>query len=111
MLYLKQTQLERLAAEKAAQQLKTERELEAARQVGMGVPKGVGEGGDANHMQAAPGAGCGANKCMRLRGISRSQLRFRLHCSILATWHARRGPLYGRISTASSASPGGLFPP
>mgnify|MGYP001807062473 CR=1 FL=1 len=33
MLYLKQTQLERLAAEKAAQQLKTERELETVRQV------------------------------------------------------------------------------
>ncbi|KAG2445585.1 hypothetical protein HXX76_000197 [Chlamydomonas incerta] len=32
MLYLKQTQLERLAAEKAAQQLKTERELESVRQ-------------------------------------------------------------------------------
>ncbi|GLI58809.1 hypothetical protein VaNZ11_000575 [Volvox africanus] len=32
MLYLKQTQMERLAAEKAAQQLKTERELESARQ-------------------------------------------------------------------------------
>ncbi|GIL70478.1 hypothetical protein Vretimale_3625 [Volvox reticuliferus] len=32
MLYLKQTQMERLAAEKAAQQLKTERELESVRQ-------------------------------------------------------------------------------
>jgi hypothetical protein len=32
LLYLKQTQLERLAAEKAAQQLSIERELDAARE-------------------------------------------------------------------------------
>lgn len=54
MLYLKQTQLERLAAEKAAQQLKTERELEAARQVGAGAPNGVCERGGGRGITDVP---------------------------------------------------------
>eukprot|EP00198_Chlamydomonas_reinhardtii_P007745 XP_001697082.1 hypothetical protein CHLREDRAFT_205573 [Chlamydomonas reinhardtii] len=46
MLYLKQTQLERLAAEKAAQQLKTERELETVRQELAKLTRAtVGQGG------------------------------------------------------------------
>ncbi|EFJ50911.1 hypothetical protein VOLCADRAFT_88320 [Volvox carteri f. nagariensis] len=55
MLYLKQTQMERLAAEKAAQQLKTERELESVRQELAklsrqavqqgGIGRGLGHGG------------------------------------------------------------------
>ncbi|GFR43693.1 hypothetical protein Agub_g4802 [Astrephomene gubernaculifera] len=67
MLYLKQTQLERLAAEKAAQQLKTERELDSTRQelakltrqlaqqgaIGSGL-RGLGGGPHSSSSSSAP---------------------------------------------------------
>ena len=61
MLYLKQTQLERLAAEKAAQQLKTERELESVRQVGAGGTSG-GPQGEEEGRRGGAGAEAGPGR-------------------------------------------------